>query len=258
MKLINFLYEIIFPAENYNLLFFLVFTFLISGIIKGFLGIGLPAAAMALLTLVMEPKVAISLLTLPIIFTNVAQFFRSENKIQVMNEYKYFSLVLILSIFCVSIFINLYPTDFLTISIGIAMIVFVMNDLIGIKLKIDQKKIWQIIFGFIAGVLGGLSSIWSPPVAMYLIARGISKEKFIGTAGFLLLSGCFPLALGLIIAGVFTIESAIKSLFGLFFVLAGFSIGEFLRKNISQNLFKKFVLFAFLIMGIRLVFLGLL
>ena len=79
MKLINFLYEIIFPAENYNLLFFLVFTFLISGIIKGFLGIGLPSAAMALLTLVMEPKVAISLLTLPIIFTNVAQFFRSEN-----------------------------------------------------------------------------------------------------------------------------------------------------------------------------------
>ena len=136
MILINFLYEIILPAENYNLLFFLVFTFLISGIIKGFLGIGLPSAAMALLTLVMEPKVAISLLTLPIIFTNVAQFFRSENKIQVMNEYKYFSLVLILSIFCVSIFINLYPTDFLTISIGIAMIVFVMNDLIGIKFEI--------------------------------------------------------------------------------------------------------------------------
>ena len=35
-----------------------------------------------------------------------------------------------------------------------------------------------------AGVLGGLSSIWSPPVAMYLLARNVSKIEFIGATGF--------------------------------------------------------------------------
>ena len=53
--------------------------FLFAGIIKGFLGIGLPAAAMAFLTLVMDPTIAISLLTLPIIFTNIMQYTRCEN-----------------------------------------------------------------------------------------------------------------------------------------------------------------------------------
>ena len=53
--------------------------FLFAGIIKGFLGIGLPAAAMAFLTLVMDPTIAISLLTLPIIFTNIMQYARCEN-----------------------------------------------------------------------------------------------------------------------------------------------------------------------------------
>ena len=50
-------------------------AFLCSGIIKGFLGIGLPAAAMALLTIFIDPKTAISLMVLPIIFANIMHFF---------------------------------------------------------------------------------------------------------------------------------------------------------------------------------------
>ena len=56
----------------------ILIAFLFSGMIKGFLGIGLPAAAMAMLTIFIDPKTAISLMVLPIIFANVMQYFRSE------------------------------------------------------------------------------------------------------------------------------------------------------------------------------------
>ena len=45
----------------------MLLIFLFSGVVTGFLGIGQPTAAMAFLTLVMEPTEAISLLTIPII-----------------------------------------------------------------------------------------------------------------------------------------------------------------------------------------------
>ena len=70
----------------------LLLIFLFSGIIKGFLGIGLPTAAMAFLTLVMEPTEAISLLTIPIIATNFFQFIRSSERVQTAKKYKYFDL----------------------------------------------------------------------------------------------------------------------------------------------------------------------
>ncbi len=60
------------------------------------------------------------------------------------------------------------------------------------------------VFGVVSGVLGGLSSFWSPPVAMYLIARDTPKERFIGAAGFLFLAGCLPLGIGLVMAGLIT------------------------------------------------------
>ena len=232
-------------------------AFLCSGIIKGFLGIGLPAAAMALLTIFIDPKTAISLMVLPIIFANIMQFFRSEGRRQTAHKYKYFALTIMISIFITSLFIASYPTALLTVAIGVAMVVFSLNLLFGMTLSISGHLGWQVGVGVISGILGGLSSIWSPPVAMYLLARNVSKEEFIGASGFLFLAGCFPLAAGLILSGVLTFEAALQSVLGLIAVVIGFRIGELMRSYISQGLFRKIVLSVFLILGVRLITTGL-
>lgn len=244
------------PSLDITVLIVMMSTFLLSGIVKGFLGIGLPAAAMGLLTLVTTPTHAIALLTLPIIFTNLTQFGRAANKIEVAKTYWVFALAIMLTIFITSIFINRYPTSFLTISIGIAMIVFSLNGLYGIRLPIGPGRGWQVGFGVASGILGGLSSIWSPTVAMYLLARNLEKDDFIAATGFLFLAGCFPLAFGLYLAGTLTIETMLQSLVGMCVVLTGFRIGEILRNHVPQEIFRKIVLVAFLLMGARLIAVG--
>ncbi len=234
----------------------MLLIFLFSGLVKGFLGIGLPTAAMAFLTLVMEPTEAIALLTIPIIATNFFQFMRSSERMQTAKNYRYFALAIMVSIFFTSLNITAFPTGFLTAVIGFTMVIFSANLLFGFSLPIGPSLRWQIGVGIISGFLGGLSSIWSPPVAMYLMARNTPKEQFIAATGFLFLAGCFPLALGLYLSGVLTPLTAVKSLMGLVIVLFGFRIGELLRGRVSQELFRKFVLIAFLIMGIRLVLAG--
>jgi uncharacterized membrane protein YfcA len=71
--LIEFINSYILPSQEIAITIAVLAIFLFAGIVKGFLGIGLPAAAMAFLTLVMDPTIAISLLTLPIIFTKAMQ-----------------------------------------------------------------------------------------------------------------------------------------------------------------------------------------
>ena len=137
------------------------------------------------------------------------------------------------------------------------MVLFSLNLLLGIKLRIGPGRGWQLGFGILAGVLGGISSIWSPVVAMYLVARDVSKEKFIGTTGFLFLAGVLPLGAGQLVAGILTFPILIKSALALLVVLVGFRIGEVLRDRVSQELFRKAVLIAFLLMGCRLILNGL-
>ena len=125
-------------------------AFFCSGIIKGFLGIGLPAAAMALLTIFIDPKTAISLMVLPIIFANIMQFFRSEGRRQTAHKYKYFAFTIIFSIFITSLFIASYPTALLTVAIGVAMVVFSLNLLFGMTLPISNHLGWQVGVGSVS------------------------------------------------------------------------------------------------------------
>ena len=235
----------------------LMVIFLCAGTVKGFLGIGLPAAAMAFLTLVMPPTEAIPLLWLSILATNSLQFAHASNKLAIAREYWRFAAAIMVSIFIASMFIADYPTGLLTGAIGVAMVLFSLNLLLGIKLKIGSGRGWHLGFGILAGVLGGISSIWSPIVAMYLVARDVSKERFIGTTGFLFLAGVLPLGAGQLVAGILTFPVLIKSALALCVVLVGFRIGEVLRGRVSQELFRKVVLIAFLLMGCRLIMNGL-
>ena len=231
--------------------------FVFAGIVKGFLGIGLPAAAMGLLTLIISPTEAISLLWLPILFSNLFQFGRARNKREIMVTYRWFAAALFFSIFLTSLFINDYPTALLTVAIGVAMVVFSLNLLFGLSLPVGPGRGWQLGVGVVSGVLGGLSSIWSPPVAMYLMARNAPKDVFIAATGFLFLAGCLPLGAGLFISGLITGPVIVKSLLGLLMTLIGFRIGEIMRERVSQDRFRQIVLLAFLIMGGRLIATGL-
>lgn len=65
----------------------LVLIFLFAAIVKGFLGIGLPAASMAFLTLIMPPTEAIPLLWLSILATNALQFAHASEKREIIQEY---------------------------------------------------------------------------------------------------------------------------------------------------------------------------
>ena len=239
-----------------GLIVFLIFTFIVSGIIKGFLGLGLPSTAMGLLTLVIEPIHAISVMVAPILFSNIFQYARSSHQYKTYIELRVFALSIIVSIFVTSLFITAYPKSLLTIAIGFSMVVFSLNQWFGFKIKIGPSYSFQVLIGTLSGVLGGLSSIWSPPVAMYLIARDYAKEDFISATGFLFMVGGIPLGLGLYFAGALTFAIAIQSFAALIFVLIGFRIGEYLRSFVNQQTFRNFVLVAFIILGSRLIFEG--
>ena len=239
-----------------SLILFLIFTFIVSGIIKGFLGLGLPSTAMGLLTLVIEPIHAISIMVAPILFSNIFQYARSSQPYKTFTELKVFALSIIVSIFVTSLFITAYPKSLLTIAIGSSMVIFSLNQWFGFKIQIGPSYSFQVLIGTLSGVLGGLSSIWSPPVAMYLIARDYAKEDFISATGFLFMVGGIPLGLGLYFAGVLTFAIAIQSFAALIFVLIGFRIGEYLRSFVNQQTFRNSVLVAFIILGSRLIYEG--
>lgn len=242
-----------YPVDTFALI---ALAFLVAGTIKGILGMGLPAILMVSLTLLMPPLEAIALIFFPMMMINVLQFLRGPHPKKTAIEYRIFAICAFVVIILVGLNLRRVPEDLLLSFIGMAMIVFAIPNLYGWRLRIGPSPIVQGISGMLTGILGGLSSIWSPPVVMYLVGRGVQKDEFVGAVGYIFMIGSFGMGIALGTIQLLGPEIITPSLIGLGIALIGFRLGEHIRKRIDTELFTKIVMVAFLLMGCRLVLIG--
>ena len=246
------------PQYQGWLLGYVFFAFLLSGVVKGFLGMGMPTVLMITLTLFIPPLEAITLILVPTLFANLFQLLRSREPMATAKRYAPFATCIMAAIAAVSVNIANYPEAVLLASIGLAMVLFSLNTLFGFPVRLGPNPGWQVLGGLTAGVIGGLSAIWAPPVVMYLMGRNVGKEEFIGAVAYLFLVGNIALILVLGGVSVLTPQVAVQSLAGLAVAMVGFRAGEYARGFIDTGFFRKCVLVAFLAMGSRLLVVSLL
>ena len=227
--------------------------FVLAGLVKGTIGMGMPAILMVTLTLFIPPIEAIPIIVLPMLFVNVFQFLRGPQPKAIARKYAVFVWAMAAVMAVTAYNIRWFPEAVLLTSIGVAMILFAVPSLFGWRFPVGPNPLWQVLAGGTAGVIGGLSSVWSPPVVMYLMGRDVGKDEFIGAIGFIFMIGSVTLALALGSIQLLTVDIILPSVVGLALTMIGFRTGEIIRQHINLEMFRRLVLMAFLIMGGRLV-----
>jgi len=238
-----------------TLLLCVLMVFLFAGTIKGLVGIGLPTATISILSQFIDPRHAIALLIFPAIVTNAWQVYRSRYFTKGIKELWPFASMLAVTIWIFALFAAHVSTDDLVFGVGLVIVVFVLTSLmakpIAFPKHIDRPL--QLFAGATAGIMGGLTSIWSPPMVIYLLARRQQSSEFVGASGFLILSGTLPLLAGYWQAGLITPALAGQSALMIVPTLFGFAIGEKLRTLFKGDQFRHAVLAIFLLMGMNLI-----
>lgn len=230
-------------------------TFLLAGTIKGLVGIGLPTASVGILAQFTDPRHVIALLLLPALVTNAWQVYRSNILKKSVAELWPFASALMVTIWIFALLAAKVPTDLLVLGIGCVIVLFVLTNLFSEPFHIPRHldRPVQVLAGAIAGAMGGLTSIWAPPMVIYFLARRLPKDEFVGASGLLILAGTVPLIAGYWQAGLMTPTLAGMSALMILPTLLGFAIGEKLRAFFSAEQFRYLVLVVFLLMGLNLV-----
>ena len=233
----------------------MAFTYFIAGTIKGVIGIGLPTTGMAILSFFVSPLVALGLNLMPMFITNSWQFFRADNHMKILNEYKFFAIFMIILILITSFYAVSLGDDLIRFLFGIIVVFFVLTNFLGFNPKIKNKKdtFMQISFGSLSGFLGGATSLWAMPISFYLLMKNLTPKQFVDASGFFILVGCFPVTIGYVYTEVFKIEMLLLGVTGSIFALIGFQLGENLREKINSKIFKKIVLIFFSLAGGKMI-----
>jgi hypothetical protein len=247
---------LIFSAEITLPLFAAFFVvFIIAGTIKGTVGIGLPTASVGLMAQFADPKLAIAVVVIPIVVLNGWQAYRAGGFIETLRRYALFAAFMIPVLFVTTFFTARIDGQVLIFWLGVVVVLFSATSLFITPPPLPDRydKAGQAVAGTVAGVLGGLTAIWAPPVMIYLLSRKIEKTDFVRASGTILFCGSFPLFLGSINSGLLDRSTAILSAMMLIPALIGFWFGEKLRQRLDAELFRTIVLVVFLLMGLNLM-----
>ena len=227
-------------------------VFLIAGVVKGLVGMGLPTITIALTSLVLPLSDTIALIALPTIFTNLWQA-AVGGKFRVILRRQWPLIVpLAVMLYLTMWTIGRKAPDWAFLVLAIVLVVYSALGLFRIRLQIhaDLEKPLAPVIGVISGVVAGLVGVPVIPLMPYLQGLDIKPTELVQTLGVVLCATSVTLTVSLLRFGLLDGPHAIVSAIAVVPAIAGMWVGTRVRLKLSVEQFRLAVLWALLLTGL--------
>jgi uncharacterized protein len=235
-----------------DLLWYVIVVFALAGMIKGTIGLGLPAVSMGLMSLVIAPVQAATLLIIPSMVTNIWQLF-AEGQVWRLIQ-RFWTLLLGIIVGSIwSIFPTLGQSDFQ--SEGLLGAMLALYGLYGLCAKkmpdlSTKEKYLSPIVGYLGGALTVATGVVVIPVVPYLQALHLKRDDLVQSLGLAFTTSTLCLA-----SFLATTTESIHDLnytwscLALVPALIGMWLGKKIRYAISEQRFRQVFFCGLIIFG---------
>ncbi len=234
-----------------EILFFI--TALFSEIVGTIAGFGSSTVFLPLALLFFDFKTALVLVALFHIFGNIGRvsFFRHGLDKRILLIFAIPSIVLTI---IGALLVSYLPQDALKSILGVFLVAYSIIPLLKENLRVNPSIRNSIVGGGLSGFLAGLIGTGGALRGAFLTAYGLPKEKYIATAA------AIALAVDITRLPVYFAEGFLTSQYYwyipfLFVIaLAGSFTGKQIVSRLPQKQFKKVVLLAILVIGVKFIY----
>ena len=248
----------IFGLEFFQLV--MVFAiFLIAGSVKGVLGFGLPLITMSLLPFFIPVELAIVLSALVQPATNIGQLISTGGARHAFETTWPILLALIPSVALGAWFLSELEGNLHLFILGLTLIGFAIYSLSGFSVAISQARQTLVggVTGLVAGFIGVLTSINGMFFIMYLVGIGADRQAFRAAIALLFIVSGVLINSGFWFAGLLNQNNIIIGVLVLAPAFLGMWVGNKIGDRIPNDLFRKLILYALLVIGCVFIWRGL-
>jgi len=225
-----------------------IVAFILGGLIKGTLGVGLPLLAVPLMSLVVPSPTAIGLVAVPVVLSNIWQMVDSRKII--IGWTRFWPLIctqLISTVLTVRFTLSLSVKEMnlmVAFSMLLALVLMVFKP--GLQISPRREKTTSAAVGLLSGLLGGISSLTGPVIITYLMALKLDREEFVGCISIIYLASALPLYSAMLFYGKINMLDLSFSAAALIPMAIGLTLGKLIRERISEKAFRT-VLYVYLV-----------
>jgi uncharacterized membrane protein YfcA len=229
-------------------------TFLIAGFVKGVIGLGLPTISMGLLSVVMPPAKAASLLIVPSFVTNVWQLAAGPSFSRLAYRLWPMLAGVVLGTLAGTGLLTGSHAGQAAIALGLLLMIYAVLGLTSVRFSVPSRAEWWLgpLIGALTGLATAATGVFAIPAVPYLGALGLGKEDMIQALGLSFTVSTIALAAALAAGGAFDLGDIGASTAALAPALIGMAAGGALRGRFSEQTFRRVFFGGLLLLGAHL------
>ncbi|MDH3645856.1 MAG: sulfite exporter TauE/SafE family protein [Gammaproteobacteria bacterium] len=234
---------------------------LLFGIAKGGFGGGLGVAAVPLMALVVSPVQAAGILLPLLCLMDLFSLWAYRNHLNIAMQKSLLPGALI-GIAVGTLLFGYLSASAIRIILGVIAIIFTLNHWLGLSAWVADRarragRVAAMSSGALAGFTSFIAHAGGPPINIYLLTQGLDRTLFVGTTvSFFAVVNYAKLIpygwLGLLDTGNLWISLVLAPL-----APVGVAIGVWLHRRVSDKLFFQIAYVLLFIVGLRLLYEGL-
>ncbi|HEY9943152.1 TPA: sulfite exporter TauE/SafE family protein [Neisseria meningitidis] len=239
-------------------------VFVAAAILHGITGMGFPMLGTTALAFIMPLSKVVALVALPSLLMSLLVLCSNNKKgfwqeiVYYLKTYKLLAIGSVVgSILGVKLLLIL-PVSWLLLLMAIITLYYSVNGILNVCAKAKNIQVVannknMVLFGFLAGIIGGSTNAMSPILLIFLLSETENKNRIVKSSNL-----CYLLAK---IVQIYMLRDQYwllnKSEYGLIFLLSvlsviGLYVGIRLRTKISLNFFKMLIFIVLLVLALKI------
>lgn len=228
-------------------------AFLLGGFVKGLSGVGLPMVALPILSFGFTVPQAVVLSMVPILASNGWQAVTNGVLWPVIKRFWPMQVVMAAALVLSGRLMVELDNSVLLILAG-AVMVFSVLALIAADGRVISPRLERpigILVGLLAGLIGGVSSLFGIPVIIYMTSLGLERAEFMTSISIIYFFAALPYTAGLMTFGVVSEIELLGSALAVVPALLGIALATRVVRRMDERRFR--YLLNYILMGLGML-----
>ncbi|NML48693.1 sulfite exporter TauE/SafE family protein [Ramlibacter sp. G-1-2-2] len=226
-------------------------VFVLAGVVKGVIGLGLPTLSMALLALWMPPAAAAALLVVPSLVTNVLQMRPWSSLGRTLRRLGGLQVGIVVGTLAGAWAFDGLASEIAAEALGVALVAYAAWGLLGRPVEVPLRhEAW---LGPLCGVVTGAITAWTGvfvlPAVIYLQGLRLERDDLVQAMGICFTTSTLALGAVLLLQGRYPAAAAGTSVVMLLPALAGMALGQWVRQRLPLAVFRRCFFFGLAVLG---------
>jgi uncharacterized membrane protein YfcA len=229
-------------------------AFIVAGIAKGAVGMGMPPIAIGLMTFALPLDQALAIMVLPTMVTNIWQAIYGKGFLPLLRRFAPMAAAAVIAIFAVAWWTGHLGSPRALAWVGVLLVIYSLAALTAWRPAVPRSaEGWaNPLIGAASGAVAGFTGVAAVPFLPYMQSLDMDRHDLVQALGVMFLFMVGALTLVLVWQGAFHVETMASGVAALVPTMIGVWLGQKGREAVSPETFRRIFIFGMLALGLNM------